>query len=161
MNETMKKRWIKALRSGKYLQAREYLKGDVLNDDGDRVGTGFCCLGVLCEVSPGIKWDDSAERFEVTSKKLKKLFPIEEGYDDFTWINLEWDEDKEGFVTTDESRLYLAEGSLPSVLEKEFGLNKKVQHNKQPTNLQSKLIQFNDAENKSFDQIADYVEKVL
>jgi hypothetical protein len=35
-----RKKWIEALRSGKYKQGREYLKKD-----------GFhCCLGVACEI---------------------------------------------------------------------------------------------------------------
>lgn len=40
MNEKIKKKWVDALRSGKYKQGREQLR------DGDK----FCCLGVLCEV---------------------------------------------------------------------------------------------------------------
>lgn len=44
MNQQMKARWIAALRSGEYRQARRYLKK----------GGGFCCLGVLCDlVDPG------------------------------------------------------------------------------------------------------------
>ena len=38
--------WTTALRSGKYQQARRRLR-----DDG-----GFCCLGVLCDVSKKGKW---------------------------------------------------------------------------------------------------------
>lgn len=41
MNEKIKTRWIKALRSGKYKQGRSYLHAD------DK----FCCLGVLCELA--------------------------------------------------------------------------------------------------------------
>jgi len=43
------KRWVKALRSGKYKQIRGALNN----------GKGFCCLGVLCDISKkdlGIKW---------------------------------------------------------------------------------------------------------
>lgn len=36
-----RKKWVKALRSGKYAQCQNYLQG----------GKGFCCLGVLAEVS--------------------------------------------------------------------------------------------------------------
>jgi hypothetical protein len=44
MNKRIKKLWIKALRSGKYKQARSALR---VVENGD---TGYCCLGVLCEV---------------------------------------------------------------------------------------------------------------
>lgn len=41
MDPKIKKRWIKALLSGKYKQGREVLK----TGDGK-----YCCLGVLCEL---------------------------------------------------------------------------------------------------------------
>jgi hypothetical protein len=41
MNPEIKKRWVDALRSGKYRQTRS-----ALNDNG-----GYCCLGVLCELA--------------------------------------------------------------------------------------------------------------
>ena len=44
MNQAIAKRWVKALRSGKHKQAKEYLK----------VGKGYCCLGVLQECVLGI-----------------------------------------------------------------------------------------------------------
>ena len=40
MNETIAKKWVKALRSGKYKQAKAVLKYS---------GGGYCCLGVLQE----------------------------------------------------------------------------------------------------------------
>ena len=42
MKKSYAMKWIKALRSGKYKQARGYLKTDV----------GHCCLGVLCTLTP-------------------------------------------------------------------------------------------------------------
>lgn len=41
LNEVAKK-WVAALRSGKYKQGREFLR-----DRDDR----YCCLGVLCEIA--------------------------------------------------------------------------------------------------------------
>lgn len=41
MNKTIKRKWISALKSGKYGQTREKLKS--------KNGT-FCCLGVLCDI---------------------------------------------------------------------------------------------------------------
>ena len=40
MNEQVKDKWVAALKSGKYKQARGYLKTE----------NGYCCLGVLCEL---------------------------------------------------------------------------------------------------------------
>lgn len=40
--EQVMKLWIKSLRSGKYKQTRNLLKGE---------SGGFCCLGVLCDLA--------------------------------------------------------------------------------------------------------------
>jgi hypothetical protein len=40
MNKRVKRLWLKALRSRKYEQAQGFL----------RLGKGYCCLGVLCEI---------------------------------------------------------------------------------------------------------------
>lgn len=40
MYKRVKKRWVAALRSGKYMQVSHQL----------RRGDGFCCLGVLCDL---------------------------------------------------------------------------------------------------------------
>lgn len=41
MKQSYAKKWVKALRSGKYKQTQKKLKDE----------TGYCCLGVLCEVA--------------------------------------------------------------------------------------------------------------
>lgn len=41
MKQAVMKKWVKALRSGKYKQGRNNLQGP----------RGFCCLGVLCEIA--------------------------------------------------------------------------------------------------------------
>lgn len=41
MKAAYKQKWLKALRSGKFNQKQGLLK----------IGNGFCCLGVLCEVT--------------------------------------------------------------------------------------------------------------
>mgnify|MGYP006898466107 CR=1 FL=1 len=45
MDKKLKKRWVAALRSGNYRQARESL----IDRSGSRAR--YCCLGVLCRVS--------------------------------------------------------------------------------------------------------------
>lgn len=51
MNRDVKERWVKALRSGKYKQAKRRLvqvkRTPVLN----REKRSYCCLGVLCEIA--------------------------------------------------------------------------------------------------------------
>lgn len=51
MQPDLKKRWVKALRSGRYQQAHGRLM------EGHR--EGFCCLGVLCNVVKPRGWDAS------------------------------------------------------------------------------------------------------
>jgi hypothetical protein len=45
MDAKLKAKWVKALRSGKFKQGDEYLKG----------GNRYCCLGVLATIQ-GAKW---------------------------------------------------------------------------------------------------------
>lgn len=58
----VKKKWLKALRSGKYKQTGNQLVE--INDDNKPVA--FCCLGVLCDVhrqsrrQKGDKWDGNS-----------------------------------------------------------------------------------------------------
>lgn len=46
LNPDLKQNWIAALRSRKFTQTTKRLKDD----------TGHCCLGVLCEISPDVKF---------------------------------------------------------------------------------------------------------
>jgi hypothetical protein len=46
MNEEIKRRWIEALRSGRYQQGTQYL----------RQGDWYCCLGVLCDLYATDEW---------------------------------------------------------------------------------------------------------
>lgn len=51
LNENAKK-WVAALRSGKYQQATGWLRSDA----------GFCCLGVACDIflrERGLFWDEA------------------------------------------------------------------------------------------------------
>jgi hypothetical protein len=50
MDEKVKAEWIKALRSGEFQQGAGKLVG--VTDHG---ALSFCCLGVLCEISPVVE----------------------------------------------------------------------------------------------------------
>lgn len=57
MNKKVKRKWLKALRSGEYSQGYSRL---VDEDDN------FCCLGVLCDLharETGGSWDEDAGEF--------------------------------------------------------------------------------------------------
>lgn len=58
MNQAIKERWLKALRSGEYEQAEGKLE--------DSQTGGFCCLGVLCTIA--VK-DEVVERIPDSSNK--------------------------------------------------------------------------------------------
>jgi hypothetical protein len=45
----IKLKWVEALRSGDYAQAKGSLKDDLDPDDPTKIG--YCCLGVLCELA--------------------------------------------------------------------------------------------------------------
>jgi hypothetical protein len=50
MNPQIKQKWLSALRSGEYQQGRCYL----------RTNSGFCCLGVLCDLygkEHNVEWE--------------------------------------------------------------------------------------------------------
>lgn len=54
MKTDIKERWLDALESGEYAQTMGRLEriAEVRDDDGTLVcGTGFCCLGVLCNLA--------------------------------------------------------------------------------------------------------------
>jgi hypothetical protein len=60
MREDIKKRWIEALRSGKYKQGKKRLKS---------LGGYYCCLGVLCDIvkdNLGIEWHESNESYVIS-----------------------------------------------------------------------------------------------
>lgn len=59
----VKKLWLDALRSGKYTKANGFLK--IQQADGE---FGYCCLGVLCELSPipGVQLEDGCVQFGAT-----------------------------------------------------------------------------------------------
>ena len=48
MEKELKRKWLKALRSGEYNQ----IEGEL------RSRKGHCCLGVLCDVLDPSRWDD-------------------------------------------------------------------------------------------------------
>ncbi len=63
MKAIVKAKWLEALRSGKYAQVKKTL----------RRGDGFCCLGVLCDISGKADWE------KVKRSKDKKSYLGQKG----------------------------------------------------------------------------------
>lgn len=66
MDTEIKAKWIAALRSGKYQQTQKTL----------RDATGYCCLGVLCDVL-GLGWEPSAEEGFFECRGSSEVLPDE------------------------------------------------------------------------------------
>lgn len=114
MDDKLKKKWIDALRSGKYKQTTGALRRQSDNE------VGYCCLGVLCEVA-GLE-------------RIGNYYS---------------------------SRHFRMEGSITDTsLQREWGLDKKVVHLGENAELQDKLVALNDDSEKSFEQIANYLERI-
>lgn len=70
MKAAIKRRWVAALRSGKYKQSEGQLRE--VDYDNDRAVLGYCCLGVLCDVYANskagahAKWKDEGFLGETT-----------------------------------------------------------------------------------------------
>lgn len=68
MNKTIKRKWIKALRSGEYAQGEGNLKCGP-NLDGEME---YCCLGVLRAICPELKLKKSGEEEMLTPKSTEE-----------------------------------------------------------------------------------------
>ena len=111
MKPELKAKWVAALRSGEYTQARE-----TLCDEGD----AFCCLGVLLSISDKGYWNGPLYEFE-----------------------REYDDDGDPIV---------CDGDLGRFGRRMFGISDTAE---------ASLITMNDDQNKSFAEIADYIESAL
>lgn len=100
MKKEIAEKWVEALRSGKYKQTKGKL----------RTPKGYCCLGVLCDISGISKWELGNE-------------------------------------ITGEYRYDRSRNFLPMSVKERTGIN-----------IQQDLVLMND-NGKSFDVIADYIEK--
>lgn len=81
MKPEIKKRWVEALRSGEYQQAKDYL----VSPDG------YCCLGVLCEIAvqdgvvyrEGYEYISTSEGFDVNNVDLPRAVQRWAGVSDY------------------------------------------------------------------------------
>jgi hypothetical protein len=136
MNKDIAKKWIKALRSGKYKRGKGYLKQ--YNKKGE---LRYCCLGVLCEL-----YNDSMKK---NHKKTLNTRNKEHDFDDYN-----------GYILFNSKY-----GSLPVVVRKwagikdetgEFTYKVKDQHGEYRNNENLSIL--NDTGRK-FTTIANIIEK--
>lgn len=84
-----KNKWLKALRSGDYKQRSEVLKGPLYDEvTGEDTGeTGFCCLGVACEIGIASKRKNGDEMCDETfldSDLQTTLAQMNDGHSKYT-----------------------------------------------------------------------------
>lgn len=103
----VKKRWVKALRSGEFQQGKGYLK---LLPFGRQKATRYCCLGVLCQIE-GVRENHS---FDAKSVNFGK-----------------------------------SNTRLSDYMLRKIGLNESEMKN---------LMRMNDSGDKTFKQIAQYIQ---
>jgi hypothetical protein len=60
MDAELKTKWLAALRSGEYSQTQQVLHRKDPN--------GYCCLGVLCEISESGTWDSDGTYYKFHEK---------------------------------------------------------------------------------------------
>jgi hypothetical protein len=70
MDADLKKRWVKALRSGKYEQGRERLR-----QTGDARKHAYCCIGVLCNIVDRRGWLDDDEQPHKLANDCEEMSP--------------------------------------------------------------------------------------
>lgn len=126
MNKELKPKWLKALRSGEYKQSRETLKDD----------NGFCCLGVLCDLTYPDDW--------VKNKIGQGIGKYHSKANTYDVVDYDGEPQGETAISKD--------AELAEDLLEEFGLSDYDQ---------KMLIDRNDSFEWTFDKIADWIEKEL
>ena len=131
MNPEIKAQWLAALRSGEYQQTNGALRRE--QPDGS---VGYCCLGVLCEV---------------LAKDGKIEFEPELGYPDLRNYGKGFDSEGD----------HLPGGafSLPYVVRELVNISTDAGVYEDEYGNEYTLIGHNDSDKKSFDEIADIIEK--
>lgn len=134
MDKKLKAKWLRALRSGKYLQVRGTLQGVRL--DGK---IGNCCLGVLCKVAKVGRFSESVVG-PMSRNEARLLARQNRG---------------RFYLITAQGREY--SGVVPPEFGEATGLDRLIGHN----TVQGLLSDMNDTRRMSFRRIANWIEKFL
>lgn len=116
-----KEQWVKALRSGKYQQTKQYLHTD----------EGFCCLGVACDMQVHNLWEQDGMRNLVTrvyaTEYGSSSMPSREDYPADVWEALRQPTDADDIYPEfdfDSDLVDVGDGfSAPSVMAALAGIN--------------------------------------
>ena len=126
MNPEVKKKWVAALRSNEYLQCKYKLKKS----------TGFCCLGVLCDVH--------AKEFNKDSWIVDGCNKYNNHDETLPDVVCEWAGLIAGSASISPSLAYFRVGEYID---------------KDDNNIRKTLADLNDEKGKNFNEIADVIEK--
>lgn len=129
MDEQLKQKWIKALRSGRYKQTTNTLRA--IDQKGEP--TGYCCLGVLCAISRKGTFSGGGQpinSYSAIAKTPTSIFKLAKKYTGDV-LEVVRNHDLEG-------------------MESIFGLEQDDCE---------KLMSLNDTDQKNFDEIAEWIEK--
>lgn len=87
----MQTKWLKALESGEWRQARRALAEYIYEDEtSDKpTGTRYCCLGVMCELAK-LEWSDDANNkgFSYNGHATNGYMPA--GFAETVGLNFQW-----------------------------------------------------------------------
>lgn len=82
MSAAIKRKWVNALRSGKFTQGVGALRTSTKEMRSEGLEKPcFCCLGVLCEVT-GTKYRAGADYFNMPSREAKQRLGLDDAVAD-------------------------------------------------------------------------------
>ena len=184
MNKTLKDKWIKALRSGKYFEAKESLTDEAwvpvdpetyqpLDGYEHIAGAmGYCCLGVLCEIDPKVTKDNGAyiSTHKDVLKEAQRIYDEQGPRYSIPYMPTilvdEPDAEREPTevqLVMDDKKVIgvvVGDSDFNPLIQKHYGLDKivKLEGHKRP--MHSKLVSLNDEPGMRFPIVARYLEKV-
>lgn len=126
MKKEIADKWVAALRSGKFEQAKEALKK----------GDGYCCLGVLCTLTP-----EEVGKFEGAK---------------YYYNRKRFDEDEFGNSVEQPPYRVSEDGELPESVQEWSGIKSS---DGSINSIRKNLVGLNDTDEASFCEIADIIEE--
>lgn len=132
MDSSLKQKWVRALRSGKYQQAT----GALRNEDG------FCCLGVFCDVYDSDKWKEPTPKVD---------WEDESDDEEFKWM----------YAHEGDSYMYEATEVLPIHIARIAGLEHQNPEVPYGIDGEMKSLASINDNGASFSEIADLIETHL
>lgn len=107
------RKWVDALRSGEYDQT----SGGLRRVDADGNATGFCCLGVACEISGLGRWSDNGMSYVADEYRSASYMPgpVRD------WLGLDSDDPLLNDVKYDDTPFTASASELNDTYDRSFG----------------------------------------